>query len=54
MNAGLQLVRQLRQPEYACLIVDPATGLMLDYRLRRWPNIKPALGQRLMWIPNQT
>ena len=24
-------------------------GLMLDHRRRRWPNIKPALGQRLVF-----
>ena len=26
----------------------PSFGLMLAHRLRRWPNIKPALGQRLV------
>ena len=27
----------------------PSVGLMLAHRLRRWPNIKPALGQRLVF-----
>ena len=27
----------------------PAAGLMLVHRLRRWPNIRPAAGQRLVF-----
>ena len=29
--------------------VEPRVGLMLDQRLRRWPNIKPTLAQRLVF-----
>ena len=29
--------------------VAPMLGLMLAHRLRRWPNIKPALVQRLVF-----
>ena len=25
-------------------------GYMLDHRLRRWPNMYPALGQRLVYV----
>ena len=27
----------------------PDAGLMLAHRLRRWPNINPALGERLVF-----
>ena len=29
---------------------DPNVCLMLVHRLRRWPNIKPTLDQRLCWV----
>ena len=28
----------------------PSVVLKLVHRLRRWPNIKSTLGQRLMWV----
>ena len=30
-------------------IYSPNAGLMLGHRLRRWPNIKPAVGKCLMF-----
>ena len=32
----------------------PSLGLMLAYHLRRWPNIKPALGGRLVCVDRQS
>ena len=33
---------------------SPSAGLMLVHRLRRWPNIEPALGGRLALAGNRT
>ena len=51
MEKTKNIAVQRGPPENICQQTN--AGLMLVHRLRRWPNIKPTLGQRILFAGKQ-
>ena len=47
---SLVLERSIMHAQPSKHLTSPNAGLMLFHRLRRWANVKPTLGERLVFV----